>query len=235
MYLTSLINTFGACCGLTLKVLGYYCSCAIACYWYQMSHDHDGWLCVRNGSSHSCCERICKLKNGLASYDASRGSHCGVTGMMVTKGNHPQMAWLISAIFGLVWITMIQQSGVGCLKHFDSSNFNNSAIHLPIGGGGFPELPDYAMWGLVMMVQSLQTFPQTRLLVLCVLTFHNFSPAKDVYIYIYIILITYPIHIISYPYIHHLNQTCSIKQQKQQHYSNSTFLIHIMVVYIPII
>ena len=29
-----------------------------------------------------------------------------------------------------------------------------------------------------------QTFPQTRLLLLCVLTFHNFSPAKDVY-YIY--------------------------------------------------
>ena len=55
------------------------------------------------------------------------------------------------------------------------------------------------------------------------------------HIYIYIILITYPIHIISYPYIHHLNQTCSIKQQKQQHYSNSTFLIHIMVVYIAII
>ena len=84
------------------------------------------------------------------------------------------------------------------------------------------------------MLQSLQTFPQTRLLVLFVLTFHNFSPAKDVY-YIYIILITYPIHIISYPYIHHLNQTCSIKQQKQQHYSNSTLFIHIMVVYIPII
>ena len=127
--------------GLTLKVLGCYCSCAIACYWYQMSHDHDGWLCVWNGSSHSCCERIGKLKNGLASYDACRGSHCGVTGMMVTKGNHPQMAWVISAIFGLVWITLIQQSGVGwvlatfpkpigCLKHLDSSNFNNSGYPL---------------------------------------------------------------------------------------------------------